>query len=327
MRRRSTNSTILRLRSGYTLMEMVVASATSAVLIGGMASSLYIASQSLDVDQGSVGQKRQAQQVLAMISRDLQSAVGLTHLSSTSVTMTVPDRDGDAVPETIRYYWSGTPNESLFQEYNNGTAVAIAENVQAFSLAWATRFIEGVTAVPTLLLVTDEDGTLSAGESERQSLFESWGYTVTPLWDGADQETYDDALTDAIGVYVTSEVDATDVAYKLREATVGIVSEHPDLDNEFGFATNNGSGDENTTVSLINVTHPITTGYATGSQTVYTDWNRITYFSGTKAGGLQVLGQEFGVDSFAVLDEGATAGQHSQQQLHGRGSQGTHVVW
>ena len=38
--------------AGYTLMEMVVASASAVVLMGGLSSALYIGAQSLDVNTG-----------------------------------------------------------------------------------------------------------------------------------------------------------------------------------------------------------------------------------------------------------------------------------
>jgi len=131
-----------RPRAGYTLLELVVASASATVLMGGLASSLYIAAQSLDVGAGSLAETRRGQRALAIIHGDLQSALTLSELTATAVTMSVPDRNGDNVPEIIRYAWSGTPGEPLTQSYNGATATTVVANVQAFSLAALTRLIE-----------------------------------------------------------------------------------------------------------------------------------------------------------------------------------------
>ena len=38
---------------------------------------------------------------------DLQLATGFTERTTKAATFTVPDRDGDSKPETLRYAWSG----------------------------------------------------------------------------------------------------------------------------------------------------------------------------------------------------------------------------
>ncbi len=128
--------------SGHTLLELVVASAAAAMLMGGLASSLFIASQSLEVvvdESDSQAEERMAHQALDMINRDLQSAIVLDAISDQSVTMQVPDRNGDGTPETIQYSWSGTVGDPLTQTYNSGTPLPIATNVQEFSLVNLTR--------------------------------------------------------------------------------------------------------------------------------------------------------------------------------------------
>ncbi|QDS98341.1 PulJ/GspJ family protein [Adhaeretor mobilis] len=132
-------------RRGYTLVELMLSSAITAALTGGLASSLYIASQSLDVADGEWQDTREAHRVLATLNRDVQSALSFSELTSTSVTMEVPDRDGDDAAETIRYSWSGTVGDPLTYQFNGGTVQTVAGDVQSFSLEWVSRLIEGVT--------------------------------------------------------------------------------------------------------------------------------------------------------------------------------------
>ncbi|HMO86580.1 MAG TPA: hypothetical protein PKC18_16840, partial [Lacipirellulaceae bacterium] len=61
-------------------------------------------------------------------------------------------------------------------------------------------------AAQTLLMLTDANGSLSTGEATRKSQLEQWGYTVTPLWDGASQAAYDAAVAQADAVVIPSTV-------------------------------------------------------------------------------------------------------------------------
>ena len=98
-------------------------------------------------------------------------------LTPTAVTLTVPDRDGDNIPETIRYSWSGIANAPLRQEYNGvlppEDKKQFVENVQSFSLDWLTRLVEGLSPRPFVLFVSEEarqytDGTTVANAAEQR---------------------------------------------------------------------------------------------------------------------------------------------------------------
>jgi prepilin-type N-terminal cleavage/methylation domain-containing protein len=125
-------------RAGYSLLELVIASSLSAVLMAGLAASVQIASQSLDVATGSSTTSREAQQAINQIHEDLQSALDISDLQASSVTFLVPDRDGDGLPELMLYAWGGTAGDPLTCEIDysdtnqSDTTTVIAKNVQAF---------------------------------------------------------------------------------------------------------------------------------------------------------------------------------------------------
>lgn len=72
---------------------------------------------------------------------DLERATGFTERTATSATFTVPDRNGDGRPETLRYAWSGTPGAPLTLQMNGGTIQNLATNVQQFQLTYRTRLV------------------------------------------------------------------------------------------------------------------------------------------------------------------------------------------
>lgn len=130
-------------RAGYTLIELLAATASSAILVAGSASTLYIASRALDTGADGNRHTRIAAEVLGDMMADVRHARRFTERTATAITFTVPDRDGDGQDETLRYAWSGTPGDPLTYEYNGGGATTIAADVQAFNLTSLTREMVG----------------------------------------------------------------------------------------------------------------------------------------------------------------------------------------
>ncbi|MEM8945429.1 MAG: hypothetical protein AAGD11_09610 [Planctomycetota bacterium] len=302
-------------RAGYTLLELAVASASSVVLVGGLASSIFIAAQSLDVTDGTLADARRANQILDQINHDLQSAVMLSELSSTAVTMSVPDRDGDNVPETIRYAWSGVAGDPLTKVYNGGTAVTVAGNVQGFSMEWISRFIEGVTSLPIILFVSSEassgdDGlaTPSAAEQDRIDVMEGWGYDVTVISQQATQVEFDSQLATANVVYVAGSVSSATLSTKLNAATIGVVTESFAHAETLGFYDSLvGYTDDRQTIHLTDTTHYITEGYSLGDLTIAdADQSfKLTFATlAPEASILAVYHNALPLPNFAILDEG-----------------------
>jgi hypothetical protein len=61
--------------------------------------------------------------------------------------MTVPDRTGDSVDETIRYSWSGTAGDPLVYQFNGGTSLSLASNVQQFNVSALARSIAATSCI------------------------------------------------------------------------------------------------------------------------------------------------------------------------------------
>ncbi len=126
---------------GYTLIELMIGMASSTLLISGLASTLYISSQALNLDDRPARQSSIAAEVLGDMMADLRHALSFSERTATAVTFTVPDRDNDGLPETIRYGWSGTPGDALTYEYNSDPVQTIAKDVQVFDLTSITRLL------------------------------------------------------------------------------------------------------------------------------------------------------------------------------------------
>ncbi|GAB5405623.1 MAG: hypothetical protein Aurels2KO_38540 [Aureliella sp.] len=136
-------------RQGFSLMEMVVASASATVLLVGLASSVVVVSTAFDGADGGTSQTLDASLAVDELLSDLQYASTFTERTSTAVTFTVPDRDGNGVDETLRYAWDGTAGSPLTRRLNNSAPEPIISEVAALDLDYFTRTIPGLEAPVT----------------------------------------------------------------------------------------------------------------------------------------------------------------------------------
>jgi hypothetical protein len=157
-----------------------------------------------------------------------------------------------------------------------------------------------------VLLVTDNNGTLTSQESLRRSRFQSSGHTVNTIWDGASQATFNTAFAANDVVYVSEEVNPADVAYKVRSAPIGVVSEERFLDAELGVSTSDGSTTSERRINITDNTHKITSSFSTGLLQIVTNWQDLVYLSGSRAPGGQTLATIGGAPALFVIDTGGT---------------------
>ncbi len=150
-------------RQAFTLIELAISLAASTLLVAGLASSLYISSQALNENANSSQQTRTAAVVLHDLATDLNEAIAFSERTATALTFTVPDRNGDNLPETIRYAWSGTLGDPLTYQFNGGTVVTLATDVQSFNTTALTRtMLADSVAAPVAGNVVFEEMTEAA---------------------------------------------------------------------------------------------------------------------------------------------------------------------
>ena len=131
---------------GMTLVELVASASILSVVVLAMGSSVLIATRAAEIS--AAGQTSSASDLTGRIAADLQTAMAFTERTATAATFTVPDRDGDGRPETLRYAWSGMDGDPLTLAYNGGLAVAIAEDVRGFDLSYLLRTVPAAGPLP-----------------------------------------------------------------------------------------------------------------------------------------------------------------------------------
>ena len=71
------------------------------------------------------------------MSAELQYALAVTESTANALTVTVPDRsDADALPETIRYAWSGVAGQPLTRQLNGGAVLGVIASVRSFTVEY-----------------------------------------------------------------------------------------------------------------------------------------------------------------------------------------------
>ena len=161
-------------------------------------------------------------------------------------------------------------------------------------------------SVGTILLVVPNAASLTAQDSVKKALMESWDYSVVLISANDTQGNFDAAVATSDAAYVSEEVSSSDVSTKLTSATIGVVLEEGALSDEIGFS----SGKLNYTDSAIDITdntHYITSVFSTGSLTITSSAQSLHYLDGTIAAGAQVLAEQLATANrtLVVLDVGA----------------------
>lgn len=148
--------------SGYTLIELTVSVGISGILVSGMMSALFVSLKASDSTSGPSAVTRNAHQIVAQLVADLQFAESIPASSSNSITVTIPDQDGDTVSETVSWNWSGAAGAPLTRQLNGGTTVNMINSIQQFVLERKPAASPTDFVLIELRVTTDSNTTIQA---------------------------------------------------------------------------------------------------------------------------------------------------------------------
>ncbi len=178
------------------------------------------------------------------------------------------------------------------------------------------RVVPEVFSSRVLLFVGDV-AALSAQDQAKKAQMEAWGYLVIPMAASASQAEIDAALTEVDVVYISEEIDAVILGTKLTDATIGIVSEDMNLNNELG-VSDDGIAFVSSSIEITDdKNHYIAAPFAQGSLPVATVAIGLTYVSGAMAPAGQSLAEKeltnfptlVAVEAGGTLQTGVAAGR------------------
>lgn len=291
-------------RPGFTLVELVASMGIMTLLMGAMTSAIVIATHAIPNNTDPEQQNRKAMEVVEQIASELFYATTVTEATARSVTFTVADRGhGASGPEEIRYEWSGTPGDPLTRQYNNGTVCTVCEGVEQLTFTFERRCVE-LSGLPRVMLAVVDPAALSAQESARKSLLETYGFPVQTVSENSTTDAWDAAMSSSDILYIVDELNSLKMNFLIPRTTIGIANEDTDLFAEIGVAMN-GSFDNGTDLTILDNTHDITSVFSTGALQVFSVGANFAITMSALSAGTQGLGStRGGYDSLLVIDVG-----------------------
>ncbi len=129
-----------RARAAFTLIEIVISLALISIIAIASAGVMRLAARAA---AGSGDPRAEASgpgEAVRQITQDLQLATSVLRADSTGLSVEVPDRDADGLPETIEYEWDGVSGSTATRSINGSPASPLLMDVVSldFSLDVAT---------------------------------------------------------------------------------------------------------------------------------------------------------------------------------------------
>src|SRR5437764_11705927 len=140
-------------RPGFSLMEMAVAFALVSIVLVAIGTVIVVAGKAVPSSASAAASNAtaSADAVISQVLGEVRFATSITESTPTAVTFTVPDRNNDNTPESIRYSWSGSPGDPLMRSYNHGTSSPIIPAVSSLSLGYLKHKHTATSTVTTTL--------------------------------------------------------------------------------------------------------------------------------------------------------------------------------
>ncbi len=176
-------------RRGFTLIEMVIATLITSLIMGAVVSTIALSARALP--QNSLRETRQmgVRSALNELVADLESAISVVERGGAAIAFTVADRDADGKPERIRYSWSGTTGDPLLRSYNGGAAEPVLTDLSALRFSYETEVTTethmgvGIEDLASSLLM-DTSGISATNQNWRIKANDWVGQHLTPTLPG-----------------------------------------------------------------------------------------------------------------------------------------------
>lgn len=297
----------------FTLIEMTVSVAVLGLLAVGMSSAVLLATHALPGKTTPQSLKVEGANLLQQMAADLAYATSIPVRNPSSITFTVHDRNqGLAGAESMNFTWSGVAGNPLTYQFNTSTASTLSANVASFSIDYQKETILLKTA-PAVLMVVVNPAALTTDESDRKTLLESWGMSVSVLSRDATPAQLQTAATSVDVLYILSSNYRSALASAINSLTRGVVTADSSSYTAVGIAAS-GQNYSQKSLNITNNSHEITSIWATGNISLITSNDQLVYAGAPLASGATVLGDlsvliVLNGPSLIVLDYGNTTSQ------------------
>ena len=114
-----------RLSLGFSTLELLVSLPGSIILMGSVGFCLHAMLKAKTHEEANFREVHGVNDAMLQMTSDLEAAQSIVSFSSTHLEVCVPDRNGDKLPEQIRYEWGGAsgPNANTLLWKINGSSL------------------------------------------------------------------------------------------------------------------------------------------------------------------------------------------------------------
>jgi hypothetical protein len=112
---------------------------TATLILGGLGACLMLMLRSNSQDERFYRDVQHIADASVQMAMEIEMANAIASTSASAIEFCVPDRDGDFLPEQIRYEWKLDASSSLshlYRSINRGKEVAVISNVPGFELQY-----------------------------------------------------------------------------------------------------------------------------------------------------------------------------------------------
>lgn len=144
--------------TGFSLVELMTAMPLFALVVAGATSAVLIASKAKIQDEGLLAQKFECNMAIRDVAEDLESVISFSKREAHEVELTVHDRDGDDVDDKLRYTWSGVTGDPLYMYFKQQPGQIVADDVHLFELSYVlqSELVSPLAAELALLKFNDD---------------------------------------------------------------------------------------------------------------------------------------------------------------------------
>lgn len=103
-------------RDGISLLELITTLITSSILLSGLTASILLSNRALQVTSNQQQGTLQHRQSIEQFRADLREATRIETPTADTISLMVPDRTGDDVPDVVSYSFPTSGNVSLLRE-------------------------------------------------------------------------------------------------------------------------------------------------------------------------------------------------------------------
>lgn len=220
-------------------------------------------------------------------------------------TFTIVGEDGEYLGSDV----SVTGDGDLANDAGHKVTLTVTGNYKGVTHRVRALLTPGQVAMGPInvLMVTQNSGSLTTDEQTRKDLIESWGWTVYTIAAASSQDDYDAAMEGMHVIYAPDDGGSSTVGTRLASATLGVVWEDGDMNDEMKVASSHTPYTGNT-INIVDNTHYITSPFTFGGLEIGTTSRRVEAAGGSVVGALRPLAWWPGTEArvVAVVNAGQT---------------------